>query len=87
MPTEEFERLKEALRRAESPEARKAAAEAMRRYLERRKAQGYSSRPTLVSLGYNKTYPRAIPLEKVPDEIAKNPDFYELMRKVITKEK
>lgn len=84
MPTEEFERLKEALRQAESPEARKAAAEAMRRYLEKRRR---GSRPMLVSLGYKKTYPSAIPLEKIPDEIARNPDFYNLLKKVITKEK
>jgi len=87
MPTKEYEALKETLKKPATPEARKEAAEAMRRYFERRKAQGQSSRPMLVSLGYNKTYPSAIPLEKVPDEIAKNPDFYELMRKVITKEK
>lgn len=87
MPTEEYEALKETLKKAATPEAMKEAAEAMRRYLERRKAQGHGSRPMLVSLGYKKTYPSAIPLEKVPDEIAKNPDFYELMRKVITKEK
>lgn len=85
MPTEEYERLKEALGRAESPEARKAAAEAMRRYLERRGVKG--SRPMLVSLGFKKPYPSAIRLEDIPKELERSPEFYELMRKVITKEK
>lgn len=85
MPTEEFERFKQALRKAPTPEARKEAAEAMRRYLERRKAGG--SRPTLVSLGLRKAYPHAIPVEKIADEIEKTPEFFELMKRVVTKEK
>lgn len=85
MPNEEWEKVKEALKKPVSPEAMKEAAEAMRRYLERRGVKG--SRPMLVSLGYKKTYPSAIPLDKIPDEIIRNPDFYELMRKVVAKEK
>ena len=85
MPTEEIERLKQALRQAATPEARKAAAEAMRRYLERRAKGG--SKPRLVSLGYRKTYPHDIPLDKIPDEIEKNPEFYELMKRIVTKER
>lgn len=81
MPNEEFERLKEALNKAPTPEARKEAAEAMRRYNLSRRGKG--SRPTLVSLGMGKTYPNAIPLEKIPDEIEKNPEFYELMKRVV----
>ncbi|GAI72714.1 unnamed protein product [marine sediment metagenome] len=84
MPSEEFERLKEALRRAESPEARKAAAEAMKRYLETKKG---SSKPTLVSLGLRKTYPHAIPLEQIPDELERNPEFFELIKRAVTKER
>lgn len=84
MPNEEFERLKEALRRAESPEARKAAADAMRRYLAAKKGRG-SSRPTLVSLGYKKPYPHAIPLEEIADEIEKTPEFFELLSRIIAK--
>jgi len=80
----EWERLKEALRRAPTPEARKAAAEAMRRYLATQKK---GSKPTLVSLGYKKTYPSAIPLDKIPDELEKSPEFFNLMKKVVTKEK
>ena len=85
MPTEEFERLKGALHEAPTPEARKRAAEAMRRYLERRGVKG--SRPMLVSLGFKKPYPSAIRLEDIPKELERSPEFYELMRKVITKEK
>lgn len=84
MGSEEFEKLKEALRQAPTPEARKAAAEAMRRYLASKKGKG--SRPTLVSLGYKKTYPHSIPLEKIPEELEKTPEFFELMKRVVTKE-
>ena len=82
---QEFERLKEALRKAPTPEARKEAAEAMRRYLERQKAKG--SKPTLVSLGLRKTYPHAIPLEQIPDELERNPEFFELIKRAVTKER
>ena len=79
---QEFERLKETLRKAPTPEARKEAAEAMRRYLETKKAKG--SRPTLVSLGLRKTYPHAIPLEQIPDELERNPEFFELMKRAVS---
>ena len=80
MPSEEFERLKEALRQAPTEEARKAAAEAMRRYLATHPPK---SKPTLVSLGFRKPYPTAIPLDKIPDELEKNPAFFEQFRKVV----
>lgn len=83
MSTEEFARLKEALRQAATPEAMKAAAEAMKRYLERRKAQGGSSRPMLVSLKFKAPYPSAIELKDIPQELERNPDFYKLLSKVI----
>ncbi|MBA7583878.1 hypothetical protein ES708_25829 [subsurface metagenome] len=80
MATEEFERLKEALRQAPTPEARKAAAEAMRRYLA---AKPPRSKPTLVSLGYKKTYPHAIPVEQIPEELERNPEFFELFGRIV----
>ncbi|GAI69519.1 unnamed protein product, partial [marine sediment metagenome] len=60
MPNAEWERLKEALKEAPTEEARKRAAEAMRRYLATRPTK--KSRPTLVSLGLKKSYPSAIPV-------------------------
>lgn len=87
MPNEEFEKVKEALRKPPTPEARKEAADAFRRYNVSRLARGRGSRPTLVSLGYKKTYPNAVPLENIPDELERNPEFYNLMKKVIAKEK
>jgi len=83
--TKEYEALKETLKKAATPEARRTAAEAMRRYLERRGVKG--SRPMLVSLGFKKPYPSAIRLEDIPKELERSPEFYELMKKVITKEK
>ena len=80
MPNEEFEKLKEALREAPTEEARKAAAEAMRRYLA---SQPKRSKPTLVSLGYKKPYPTAIPLDQIPEEIQRNPAFFEFLSEVV----
>ena len=80
MPSEEYERLQEALRKAPTPEARKEAAEAMRRYLA---TKPHRSKPTLVSLGFKKTYPSAIPVDKIPDEIERNPEFFELFKRIV----
>ena len=78
--TKEYQELKESLRKAPTEEAGKAAAEAMRRYLATRPPK---SKPTLVSLGYKKPYPTAIPLDKIPDELEKNPAFFELMGRIV----
>lgn len=86
--TEEFEKLKEALRKTATPEARLEAAQRFAEYEAAKKAKGKRrSRPTLVSLSTGKDYPVAIPLDQVPQEIAKNPAFFNLMKRVITKEK
>jgi len=87
MPTAEFERLKEALKKAPTPEAMKEAADAFKKYRVVQLAKGKGSKPTLVSLGYKKTYPHAVPVDKIPDELAKNPEFYNLIKRVVTKEK
>jgi len=76
----EFEKLKEALRKAPTEEARKEAAEAMRRYLATHPPK---SKPTLVSLGYKKPYPTSVPLDKIPDELEKNPAFFDHLRKIV----
>lgn len=85
MPKEEFERLKEALRKAPTPEARKEAADRFREYEKAKKAP--ASRPTLVSLGYGKTYPHAVPVDKIPDELVKDPEFFKLMGRIVAREK
>jgi len=85
MPSEEWKKLQEALGKAPTEEARKEAAEALRRHQE---ASGKkSSKPTLVSLGYNKDYPSAIPLDQVANEIERNPVFFEHIKKIVVKEK
>ncbi len=83
MANAEFEKLKEALRKAPTEETRKEAAEAFRRYQVVRLAQGSQSKPTLVSLGYKKPYPTAVPLDKIPDELERNPAFFEHMREIV----
>ncbi|HUV56416.1 MAG TPA: hypothetical protein VMV84_04205 [Dehalococcoidales bacterium] len=80
MANAEWEQLKEALRKAPTEEARKAAAEAMRRYLATHPPK---SKPTLVSLGLNKPYPTSIPLEQIPGELERNPAFFEQFRKIV----
>lgn len=80
MPTEEFEKLKEALRKAPTEEARKEAAEAMRRYLA---SQPKRSKPTLVSLKLKAPYPTAIPVDRIPEELERNPAFFEHLRDIV----
>jgi hypothetical protein len=82
---EEWEEYQEALRRGD----KEAAAAAFKRYLEAKKAEGgTSSTPTLVNLSSKAvSYPNAIPLEKVPDELEKNPEFFNLMKRIAEKEK
>ncbi|MBA7702690.1 hypothetical protein ES703_111459 [subsurface metagenome] len=81
---EEWQRYQEALRQGD----RTAAAEAFRRYQEAKKAEGRrGSKPTLVSLGYGKTYPHAIPLDEIPKQLEENPEFFELMKRIVTKGK
>lgn len=82
---EEWQRYQEALRRGD----KEAAAEAFRRYLEAKKAEGKGgSKPTLVNLSTKaKDYPNAVPLEEIPDEMERSPEFFELMRRIASKEK
>ena len=87
MATKEFEELKEALRKPATPEAMTEAAQAFKKYRIVQLAKGKQSRPMLVSLGYKKTYPHAVTVDKIPDELAKNPEFYNLMKRIVTKEK
>ena len=87
MPTEEFSKLKEALRKPATPEAMRGAAQAFERYRVVQLAKGKGSRPTLVNLGRGRGYPNAVPVDKIPQELAKNPAFYNLMKKVVAKEK
>ena len=83
--TREYQELKEALRKPPTEEARKEAAEAMRRYLATHPPK--RSRPMLVSLGLRKTYPHAIELKDIPKELDRNPEFFLLMKRIIAKEK
>lgn len=77
----EWERLKEALAKSATPEA---MAEAARAFAEYRKTQGgQSSKPMLVNLGLGKGYPNSIPVEDIPNQLATNPDFFKLMKKVV----
>ena len=87
MPTEEFERLKQALKKPATPEAMKEAAEAFKKYREVQLVRGKGSKPTLVSLGLKKTYPHAVPVDKIPEELERNPEFYDLVKRIVTKEK
>ncbi len=82
---EEWQRYQEALRSGD----RAAAAEAFRRYQEAKRAEGKGgSKPTLVNLSTRaKTYPNAVPLDKIPEELERSPEFFELMKRIVIKEK
>ena len=87
MANAEWEELKQALKKPVSKEAMAEAAQAFEKYRVVQLAKEKSSKPTLVTLGYKKTYPNAVPVNKMPDEVAKNPEFYNLMKRIVTKEK
>ena len=82
---EEWQKYQDAMRAGDAA----GAAEAFRRYQEAKRQEGKGgSKPTLVNLSTKaKTYPNAIPVDQVPDELVKNPEFFELMKKVATEEK
>jgi hypothetical protein len=86
MSNSEWEKVKEALRQPATPEAMRSAAEAFAQYgkvsLEKK-----NSRPTLVNLGKGTGYPHAVPVDQIPNELATNPQFYNFMKKIVTKEK
>jgi len=85
MPNAEWEKVKEALKKPPTEEAMKEAAEAFERYRVVQLAKGKGSKPTLVSLGKGKGYPNAVPVDKIPDELARNPDFFNLLKRVVEK--
>ena len=82
---EEWEKYQEALRRGD----RVAAAAAFSRYLAARKAEGKGgSKPTLVNLSsLSKDYPNVVPLERIPELMQEKPEFFDLMRRIATKER
>ena len=78
---EEWQRYQEAMRSGD----REAAAEAFRRYQEARREEGKGgSKPILVNLSTKaRTYPNAVPLDKIPEELKKSPEFFELMKRIV----
>lgn len=86
MSNAEWEKVKEALRKPATPEAMREAAQAFAKYSKVSLRKGNST-PTLVNLGKGTGYPHAVPVDKIPDELATNPKFFELMGKIVAKEK
>ena len=76
---DEWQKYQEALRRGD----RAAAAEAFRRYHEAKKREGKGgSKPTLVNLSTKaKDYRNAVPVDEIPDEIERSPEFFDLMKR------
>ena len=83
MANADWDKVREALQKEPTPEARKEAAEAFEQYRRVQLAKGRGSKPTLVSLGYKKTYPSAVPVDKIPGELERNPEFFELMKRIV----
>ena len=86
MSNSEWEKVKEALRKPATPEAMQEAAQAFAQYRKVSLGKGNST-PTLVNLGKGTGYPNAVPVDQIPDELAKNPEFFQFMKKIVTKEK
>jgi len=83
---QEWEKFKQAIGKPVTPEAMREAAQAFAQYSKVSLGKGNSS-PTLVNLGKGTGYPHAVPVDKIPDELATNPQFFELMKKIVAKEK
>jgi len=86
MANNEWEKVKEALRKPATPEAMREAAQAFAQYRKVSLEKG-NSRPMLVNLGKGTGYPNAVPVDKIPDELAENPKFFRFMKKIVTMEK
>lgn len=87
MANEQWEKVKEAFRKPASTEAMQEAAAAFAQYEKVSLVRG-NSRPTLVNLSSRRAgYPNAVPVDQIPDELAKNPEFYNFMKKIVTREK
>ena len=87
MNTEEFAKLKEALRQPATPEAMREAAQRFREYERVKRLSGKpGSKPSLVSLGFRKDYPTQIDVRDIPREMETNPAFFEQMRKIVGEE-
>jgi len=80
---DEWQKYQEALRSGDA----KAAAEAFRRYQEALKREGKGgSKPTLVNLSTKaKPYPNAVPVDRIPDEIERSPEFFKLLERMAEK--
>lgn len=78
-----WQAYQEALRRGDKA----GAAEYFKQYLAARRAEGKGgSRPTLVNLSTKaKDYPNAVPLDQIPNEMERSPEFFELMKRVAGK--
>jgi len=83
MANEEWEKVKQALRKPTTPEAMREAAEAFERYRVVKLAKSKGSKPTLVTLGWGRGYPNAVPVDKIPEQLATNPNFFNLMKRVV----
>jgi len=83
MATKEFEELKQTLKKPATPEAMAEAAQAFKKYRVVELAKGKQSKPALVSLKYKAPYPHAVTVDKIPDELAKNPEFFKLMGRIV----
>lgn len=81
MPNEEWEKVKEVLKKPVSPEAMKEASQAFEQWSATKKGRG--SRPTLVSLGLRKPYPTAIEVKDIAKELETNPAFFEHLREIV----
>lgn len=86
MADNEWEKVKEALRKPATPEAMQEAAQAFAQYRKVSLGKG-KSRPMLVTLSQGKGFPYAVPVDRIPDELSRNPEFYNFVKKIVTKEK
>ena len=81
MANNEWQRVKDALKKPATPEAMAEAAQAYADHI--RAKGGQASKPTLVNLGLKAGYPNSVPVDEIPDLLATSPEFFNLMKKVV----
>ena len=80
----ELDEFKKKIKNPNTPETRKAAADELRKQLRAKPTLGrHNSKPNIVSLSYSGNIPRAVPIEQIPDELERNPDFYDHIKKIV----
>ncbi len=83
--TDEWEKVKEILKKPATPDAMKKAGKALQEYVEKSKTKAELHGSKVVCI-LGTPYPKAIKVKNLPQAVSENKDLYELMQRVVAKE-